>query len=100
MKPNLQLNEIRSRRDASEVLRKCSAAPRTDFHFKSSAMEDFYGWSGGGKRFRSLRGISDEYFANEARHHFVTEAGVFALIVATVAVPLFQVVCALREWVL
>lgn len=99
MKPNLQLTETRSRRDACESLPHGSRAPRIDFQFRPNAMEDFSGW-GGGRRIRSLRGISDEYFAKEARHHFATEAGFFAIIVVTVAVPLFQVVRTLLEWVL
>ena len=99
MKPTLQLTEIRSRRDSARVLRQRSNCPRTDYNFRASSLDDFGVW-GGGKPFRSFRGISDEYFEKEARTHFVTEAAFFALIVATVAVPLFQCVRMLVDWVL
>ena len=99
MKPTLQFPEIRSRRDSLEALRTRNATPNTDCNFRPSSLHDFTG-GGGGKRFRSFRGISEEYFENEARTHFASEAAFFGLIVATVAVPLFEVVRSLVSWVL
>ena len=99
MKPTLQLSEIRGRRDSVTALPARSAMPKTDCCFQSRSFDDFSRW-GGGKRVSSLRGISNEYFEKEARHHFASEAAFFALIVVTIAAPLYQVARALSVWVL
>ena len=72
--------------------------PKTDFHFRASSF-DFSGRCKG-EGYPSFRQISDEYFKHEARQHFASEAGIFALIVLTVAVPLFEVARELVVWVL
>src|ERR1700709_1738916 len=95
MKPTPQFSKIGNRLIES---RKSAAGPVTDFAFKASSLDDFSGRCGG-KRFPSFRGISDEYFRKEARNHFLSEAIVFALIVGTVAVPVYQAVRGLFELV-
>jgi hypothetical protein len=87
MKPTFTTAE-NSRRDSVESVRR-SALPKTDFAFRATSF-DFSG-SGGTGGYPSFRGISDEFFKKEARGLFASEAAIFALIVVTVAVPLFEV---------
>jgi hypothetical protein len=58
--------------------------PKTDWHYQVGAMPSR------GRRFHraSIRAVSNDYFKNEARSLFVTEAAFFSVIVMTVAVPL------------
>ena len=97
MKPTPQFNHNKLRRDLVDT-RKRTAFPMTDFAFKASSLGDFSGHCRGDK-FPSFRGISADYFKNEAPKNFVSEAAVFALIVATVAVPVFQAVRGLVQYV-
>jgi hypothetical protein len=90
MKPTPQFNDRIDRRDTLDAP-KCSAFPKTDFAFKANSFGDFSGRCRG-EKFPSFRGISADYFKKEARNHFVSEAAVFVLIVATVAVPVYQAV--------
>ena len=96
MKPTFQATEI-SRRDSVESVRG-NALPKTDYAFRASSF-DFSGRCKG-EGHPSFRGISDEYFKKEARGLFVSEASIFALIVVTVSVPLFEVARELVTWVL
>ncbi len=96
MKPTFTATE-NSRRDSVAGVRG-NALPKTDYHFRASSF-DFSGRCKG-EGYPSFRGISDEYFKKEARTHFASEALVFALIVVTVSVPLFQVARQLVDWVL
>ncbi len=96
MKPTFEAIEI-SRRDSVAGVRR-NALPKTDYQFRGSSF-DFSGRCKG-EGYPSFRGISDEYFKKEARTHFACEALVFALIVVTVSVPLFQVARELVVWVL
>jgi hypothetical protein len=96
MKPTFQTTEI-SRRDSVAAVRR-NALPKTDYNFRASSF-DFSGRCKG-EGHPSFRGISDEYFKKEARGHFMSEALIFALIVLTVSVPLFQVARELVDWVL
>ena len=97
MKPTPQFNDSKIRRD-SVHMRKSAVFPMTDFAFKASSFGDFSGRRRGDK-FPSFRGISADYFETEARRHFVSEAAVFALIAATVAVPVFEAVRGLVQYV-
>lgn len=97
MKPTPQFKQIINRRDSAGV-RPGIAFPKTDFGFKANSLDDFPGRCGG-KRFPSFRGISNDYFRKEARNHFASEATVFALIVITAAVPVFQAVRGLIQFV-
>ncbi len=98
MKPRPEINETNSRRDSVAPLRRGGRMPKTDCHYHSG-FRDFSG--GGDKRpLPSIRVISEDYFGREARGHFATEAAFFALIAATVSVPLFGVLRGLVDWVL
>ena len=83
MKPMSQTTNRRESRAA------CARFPMTDCHYLASRSGDFSG-GGRGKRLPSIRGISEEYFDNEARSHFATEAAFFALIAITCAVPVIE----------
>jgi hypothetical protein len=101
MKPSLQTIQTKSRRDSVGTVRAGAQFPKTDCQFQAGPFGEFSGGGQGGKKRRpSFRGISDEYFDKEARGHFASEAGFFALIVLTVSVPLFQVASVLVHWVL
>jgi hypothetical protein len=101
MKPSPQTTETKSRRDSVGTARTGARFPKTDSQFQAGPFGEFSGGGHGGKkRLPSFRGISDEYFDKEARGHFASEAGFFALIVVTVSVPLFQVASVLVHWVL
>jgi hypothetical protein len=97
MKPTPQFNHINNRRDSVDT-RNGAAFPKTDFAFQASSFGDFSGRCRG-EKFPSFRGISADYFNKEARNHFLSEAAVFALIAATVAVPVFQAVRGLVQYV-
>lgn len=99
MKPTCPLNEIDSRHGSLDAAPRRARQPRIDFNFRPNSLRDF-GGRGGRKRFPSIRDVSEEYFNSEARQHFASEAAFFVLIVATVAVPLFEVVRGLFDWVL
>ena len=83
MKPTLQLNEGRGYR-----------MPKTDYSYHAGSMSNR-----GGRRFgsgpASIRAISNDYFKNEARCMFATEAAFFSVIVITAAVPLINTAMAL-----
>ncbi len=96
MKPTCNTTEI-GRRDSVTSARR-AVLPKTDFQFRASSL-DFSGRCKG-EGYPSFRQISDEYFKYEARQHFASEAGIFALIVLTVSVPLFEVAHAVVAWVL
>ena len=61
--------------------------PKTDCNYQVASMP-----SRGGRRYgsrhASIRAISHDYFKNEARSMFATEAVFFSVIVMTAAVPL------------
>ena len=96
MKP-LPQTETPNHRE-SVTARSGARFPMTDCHYLAGR---FGGNSGGGKgkRHPSIRGISEEYFENEARNHFATEAAIFALIAVTSAVPVIEGVRGLVHFV-
>jgi hypothetical protein len=83
MKPTIQLNEHHGLR-----------LPKIDQNFQVASMP-----SRGGRRFgsrhASIRAVSADYFKNEARSMFVSEAAFFSVIVMTAAVPLIYTAMAL-----
>ena len=81
MKPTIQLNEHRAHR-----------GPKTDCNFQVGSMPNR-----GGHRSpcASIRAVSHDYFKNEARSTFATEAAFFSVIVMTAAVPLIYTAMAL-----
>jgi hypothetical protein len=78
MKPTTQSNQRNRRR-----------MPKIDQNFQVASMP-----SRGGRRYgsrhASIRAISHDYFKNEARSMFATEAAFFSVIVITAAVPLIS----------
>jgi len=78
MKPTIQLNQRNRQR-----------LPKIDQNFQAASMPSRGGHSYG-SRHASIRAISHEYFKNEARSMFATEAAFFSVIVITAAVPLIS----------
>jgi len=76
MKPTTHLNERNHRR-----------GPKTDYGYQVGSMPG-RGGRNHGRRRASIHAISREYFTNEARSTFATEAAFFSVIVMTAAVPL------------
>jgi hypothetical protein len=81
MKPTIQLNE-----------RQGLSMPKIECNYHIASMP-----SRGGHRSRraSIRAVSHDYFKNEARSTFATEAAFFSVIVMTAAVPLIYTAMAL-----
>ena len=94
MKPTIQFNE-ESRGDSGDrESRRGSVLPQTDYSFQAASVAN-----GGGRCFgscrQSFRAISPDYFKNEARYDFVSEAALFSVIVVTAALPILNSVSAL-----
>jgi hypothetical protein len=83
MKPTIHFNERNRRR-----------LPKTDCDYQVASMPG-RGGRGYGSRRASIRAISHEYFKNEARSMFATEAAFFSVIVMTAAVPLIYTAMAM-----
>ncbi|MEY2572497.1 MAG: hypothetical protein QOJ87_710 [Verrucomicrobiota bacterium] len=83
MKPTLQLNE-----------RNALRFPKIDSNYQVGSMPS-RGGRGRDARRASIRSISNDYFKNEARSTFATEAAFFSVIVMTAAVPLIYTAMAL-----
>jgi hypothetical protein len=73
MKPTIQQNERHGLR-----------MPKTDCNYHVGSMSSRGARSPGA----SIRAVSNDYFKNEARSIFATEAAFFSVIVMTAAVPL------------
>ena len=83
MKPTIQFNERNGQR-----------LPKTDCCYQVASMPN-RGGRAFGRCGASIRAISNDYFKNEARSMFVTEAAFFSVIVMTAAVPLIYTATAL-----
>jgi hypothetical protein len=83
MKPTIQLNQRHDLR-----------MPRTDSNFQVGSMPSC-GGRHFGSRHASIRAVSNDYFKNEARSMFATEAAFFSVIVMTAAVPLIYTAMAM-----
>jgi hypothetical protein len=83
MKPTTQLNQGNGLR-----------MPKTDQSYQVASMPS-RGGNGHGRRCASIRAVSHDYFKNEARSIFATEAAFFSVIVITAAVPLIYTAMAL-----
>jgi hypothetical protein len=83
MKPTIHFNECQGLR-----------MPKIDCNYQVASIP-----SRGGRRYgsrhASIRAVSYEYFKNEARSMFATEAAFFGVIVITAAVPLIYTATAL-----
>lgn len=78
MKPTFQSNT-----------RRGPTLPKTDYSYQSTSMANLGGRCFGSRR-PSFRAISQDYFKNEARQSFASEAFFFSVIVLTAAVPLLN----------
>jgi len=87
MKPTIQFNERHGLR-----------MPKTDQSYQVASMPSRGGRSFG-SRHASIRAISHDYFKNEARSMFATEAAFFSVIVLTAAVPLIYTAMAVVQLV-
>ena len=83
MKPTIQLND-----------RRGLSMPKIDSNYQVASMPS-RGGRGYGSRHASIRAISHDYFKNEARSMFATEAAFFSVIVITAAGPLISAAMAL-----
>lgn len=83
MKPIIPLNERHGLRQ-----------PQIDSHYQVASMPSRGGHSFG-SRHASIRAVSNDYFKNEARSTFASEAAFFSVIVITAAVPLIYTAMAL-----
>ena len=83
MKPTIQLNERHGLR-----------MPKTDSSYHVGSMPS-RGGRHFGSRHASIRAVSNDYFKNEARSMFATEAAFFSVIVMTAAVPLIYTAMAM-----
>ena len=84
MKPSIQPNKRHGLR-----------MPKTDCNFQIGSMPS----RGGRSRSASICAVSNDYFKNEARSMFATEAAFFSVIVMTAAVPLIHTVTAMTHLV-
>ena len=66
--------------------------PKTDCNFQVGSMPNR---GGNSPRRASIRAVSNDYFKNEARSMFATEAAFFSVIVITTAGPLISAAIAL-----
>jgi hypothetical protein len=87
MKPTIQFNE-----------RPGLRMPKTDCNYQVGSMPS-RGGRDFGSRHASIRAVSNDYFKNEARSIFATEAAFFSVIVITAAVPLINTAMALAHLV-
>ena len=96
MKPTSHSTGQNRPSDAKEV--RSDGFPVTDFNYQSVTLDEYRGGCAN-IRAGSFRNISNDYFKNEARHSFVTEAVFFALIVVTSTWPILQSVRAMADLV-
>lgn len=89
MKPTNYPIQPNRHSDSRVARRTNNGQPKTDYEFQPDRTADFAGRCEGGSG-PSFRGISQDYFKNEARGHFVSEASVFVLMLVTAAVPVIQ----------
>ena len=89
MKPTFQINDHRTREPGRTF-------PITDFHYHSVALGNYSGRCAGAVR-PSFHTLSRDYFNSEERHYFLAEATVFAVIMATAALPILNGARAMME---
>lgn len=85
MKPTL-LNNTTNRRSFHS---RANGFPKTDYQFQPDSMTEFRGRCRGNSE-PSFRGISRNYFKDEAPGAFFGEAAIFVLIAVTAAVAIVQ----------
>jgi hypothetical protein len=63
--------------------------PKTDFNYQATTLANLDGRCADFCK-SSFRAANQDYFANEAPRHFAHEAGLFFMVVMTVALPLLN----------
>ena len=96
MKPTFQINSHSRQRDKFASSLKDVARPKIEYFFQPPSPE-FSGHRSGDSA--SFRSISEDYFAREARGHFVSEAFIFGLIALTAAIPIVEGIRGLAHFV-
>jgi hypothetical protein len=81
MKPTMQSNESGKGGEPRRF-------PVTDFHYHSVALEEFNSCCAGKEP--AFHTLSRDYFKTEDREYFLAEAIVFAVVMATAALPLLN----------
>lgn len=94
MKPTIQFNEKSRRNISDRESRNGSAHPQTDYSFQAASVANGGSCCFGSCR-PSFRAISQDYFKNEARRSFASEAALFSVIVMTAALPILSSASAL-----
>jgi hypothetical protein len=94
MKPTIQFNEKSRRNFSDRESRNGSAHPQTDYSFQAASVANGGSCCFGSCR-PSFRAISQDYFKNEARRSFASEAALFSVIVMTAALPILSSASAL-----
>ena len=88
MKPTLQFIETNTHHDSS-ARRPAFSGPKIEQNFRPNSHGDFGGRSHGSSG-PSFRRIGNDYFDNEARGHFRSEAAVFLVMIGIAAVPVIE----------
>jgi hypothetical protein len=95
-----QIENSRRYEAESRTARTRFAVLNTDCDYSVANVASFRGQRVGGRAsHRSFWKISDDYLQYEAPQSFVAEAGAFALMVVTAALPLFDGASALAHFV-
>ena len=69
--------------------RTSGVAPKTDFNYQATTLEDVRGRRVGDCK-PPFHALSRDYFTREAHLHFATEAAAFFLLMMTTVLPLFN----------
>ncbi len=80
----------------SLIVRNHTSFPLTDCNYYSVTLTGYHGQCAKPLA-PSFRNISRQYFQHEARHDFIGEAILFAMLVITAAVPLVSAAYAVTE---
>jgi hypothetical protein len=99
MKPTISTTCKASRRDSFDsAIRSRHGSPIANHNYHSVTFEGFRA-NCGPTSVRSFWNITGDYFKNEARHDFLGEAALFAVVVVTAFLPLISNAHALMEFV-
>ena len=99
MKPTLLTTCKASRRDSFDPkMGRCHRSPIGNHNYHSLTFEGFRA-NCGPTSVRSFWNITGDYLKNEARHDFLGEAALFAVVVVTAFLPLMGNAHALIEFV-
>jgi hypothetical protein len=99
MKPTILTTCNASRRDSFDpATRNRRMSQIADYNYHSATFESFRA-NCGRTSVRSFWNITGDYLKNEARHDFLGEAALFAVVVVTAFLPLISNAHALMEFV-